>query len=98
MTRTFVMFYILYYIYSASHRFLCYKHTIFLKHKESDRIDVESFAVFQKAHTGMGASTNTARKRVQTNTQRFKEDLMRNRWHPDRMDAYLEMGLDLADM
>ncbi len=27
-----------------------------------------------------------------------KEELMMNRWHPDRVSAYLEMGLDIDDM
>ena len=61
-----------------------------------DRVADESISVFQERLTVW--EQENSRKRVQTNTQRFKEDLMRNRWHPDRMDAYLEMGLDLADM
>ena len=61
-----------------------------------NREDNETIAVFQERLVVW--EQENSRKRVQTNTQRFKEDLMRNRWHPDRMDAYLEMGLDLADM
>ena len=28
----------------------------------------------------------------------FKEELMMNRWHPSRMEAYLEQGVDLEDV
>ena len=61
-----------------------------------DREEYETNSAFQERLTVW--EQENSRKRVQTNTQRFKEDLMRNRWHPVRMDAYLEMGLDLADM
>ena len=28
----------------------------------------------------------------------FKEELMMNRWHPSRMDAALEQGIDVEDL
>lgn len=31
-------------------------------------------------------------------TDYFKEELMMNRWHPDRLMKYLEMGIDIEDI
>ena len=36
-----------------------------------------------------------SKMRIQKNTQQFKEELMMNRWHPTRLDALLEKGVDV---
>ena len=66
------------------------------KNQFPDRVAGESISAFQERL--LVWDQENSRKRVQEATLRFKEELMRNRWHPARMDAYLEMGLDLADM
>lgn len=38
------------------------------------------------------------RARQQARTRKFKEELMMNRWHPSRVEKYLDMGLEIEDM
>ena len=38
------------------------------------------------------------RARQVSRTRHFKEELMMNRWHPDRVSKYLDMGIDVDDM
>ena len=39
-----------------------------------------------------------SRQRIQARMRLFKEELMMNRWHPARMDTYLEAGVDVDEL